>query len=174
MAPFSKCLEAALGQFRSMCSSVWISPQGHRRASLGILLHLPVSIFSLCEDSRSLVKAFLLYSGTSRSYTSCCPMVGFRFSLHRWPVGCYVHRYWLLTHTYFRLYWVPLYLIQTVMVFSHQSKTTTRQRQDKCWTCAFLWSLSHQVCRTWCERLHRNAQVQHLSCHCLALVWKHH
>ena len=41
------------GQFRSMCSSVWISPQGHRRASLGILLHLPVSIFSLCEDSLS-------------------------------------------------------------------------------------------------------------------------
>ena len=68
------------GQFRSMCSSVWISPQGHRRASLGILLHLPVSIFSLCEDSLSLVNAFLLYSGTSRSYTSCCPMVGFRFT----------------------------------------------------------------------------------------------
>ena len=31
-----------------------------------------------------------------------------------------------------------------VMVFSHQSKTTTRQ-QDKCWTCAFLWCLSHYV-----------------------------
>ena len=59
-----------------------------------------------------------------------------------------------------------------LMVFSHQSKTTTRRRQDKCWTCAFLWCLSHQVCRTWCEteRLHRNAQVQHLSCRCLDLV----
>ena len=55
------------------------------------------------------------------------------------------------------------------MVFSHQSKTTTRQRQDKCWTCAFLWSLSHQVRQTWCERHHRNAQVQHLSC-CLVVV----
>ena len=41
--------------------------------------------------------------------------------------------------------------------------TRARQRQDKCWTCAFLWCLSHQVCRTWCERYHRNAQVQHLS-----------
>ena len=34
------------GQFRSMCSSVWISPQGHRRASLGILLHLPVKVYT--------------------------------------------------------------------------------------------------------------------------------
>ena len=42
--------------------------------------------------------------------------------------------------------------LHTVMVFSHQSKTTIRRRQDKCWTCAFLWCLSHQVCRTWCER----------------------
>ena len=66
-------------------------------------------------------------------------------------------------------FWPP-----TLKVFSHQSKTTTRQRQDKCWTCAFLWWLSHQTCRTWCERHHRNAQVQHLSCRCLALVWKHH
>ena len=38
----------------------------------------------------------------------------------------------------------------SVMVFSHQSKTTT--------------------CQTWCERHHRNAQVKHLSCRCLALV----
>ena len=60
--------------------------------------------------------------------------------------------------------------LTSLMVFSHQSKTTTRQRQDKCWTCAFLWCLSHQVCRTWCERHHRNAQVQHLSCHCLVVV----
>ena len=52
---------------------------------------------------------------------------------------------------------------------SCQSKTTTRQRQDKCWTCAFLWYLSHQICRTWCERHNRNAQVQHLSC-CLVVV----
>ena len=56
-----------------------------------------------------------------------------------------------------------------VMVFSHQSKTTTRQ--DKCWTCAFLWCLSHQTCRTWCERHHRNAQVQHLSCRLVVLLW---
>ena len=54
--------------------------------------------------------------------------------------------------------------------FSHQSKTTTRQRQDKCWTCAFLWCLSHQVWQTRCERHHRNAQVQHLSCPCLVDV----
>ena len=40
------------------------------------------------------------------------------------------------------------------MVFSHQSKTTTRP----------------QTCRTWCERHHRNAQVQHLSCRCLVVV----
>ena len=60
------------------------------------------------------------------------------------------------------------------MAFSHQSKTTTTQQQDKCLTCAFLWSLSHQVRQTWCERYHMNAQVQHLSCRCLALVWKHH
>ena len=46
------------GQFRSMCSSVWISPQGHRRASLGILLHLPVSIFSLCEPRERLPVVF--------------------------------------------------------------------------------------------------------------------
>ena len=51
---------------------------------------------------------------------------------------------------------------------------TRARRQDKCWTCAFLWCLSHQTCRTWCERHHRNAQVHHLSCRCLALVWKHH
>ena len=57
-----------------------------------------------------------------------------------------------------------------IMVVSHQSKTTTRQRQDKCWTYAFLWCLSHQVCRTWCERHNRNAQVQHLSCRCLVVV----
>ena len=49
------------------------------------------------------------------------------------------------------------------MVFSHQSKTTTRQRQDTCWTCAFLWCLSHLVCRTWCERHNRNALVVVLS-----------
>ena len=61
-----------------------------------------------------------------------------------------------------------------VMVFLHQSKKMTRQRQDTSWTCAFLWCLSHQICRTWCERHNRNAQVQHLSCPCLALVWKHH
>ena len=53
------------------------------------------------------------------------------------------------------------------MVFSHQSKTTTRQRQDKCWTCHFL---SPQVRQTWCERHHRNVQVQHLSCRCLVVV----
>ena len=56
------------------------------------------------------------------------------------------------------------------MVLSHQSKTTTRQRQDKSWTCAFLLCLSHQVCRTWCERHNRNAQVQLLSCRCLVVV----
>ena len=41
-------------------------------------------------------------------------------------------------------------------------------RQDKSWTCAFLWCLSHQTCRTWCERHNRN--VQHLSCRCLVVV----
>ena len=56
----------------------------------------------------------------------------------------------------------------------HDDKTMTRQRQDKCWTCAFLWCLSHRHCWTWWERHHRNAQVQHLSCRGLALVWKHH
>ena len=34
----------------------------------------------------------------------------------------------------------------------------------------FHTRLSHLVCWTWCERHHRNAQVQHLSCRCLALV----
>ena len=58
----------------------------------------------------------------------------------------------------------------TLMVLSHQSKTTTRQRQDKCWTCAFLLCLSHQVRQTWCERHNRNAQVQLLSCRCLVVV----
>ena len=67
-----------------------------------------------------------------------------------------------------------IFTMKSVMVFSHQSKTTTRQRQDKSWTCAFLWCLSHQTCRTWCERHNRNAPVQLLSCRCLALVWKHH
>ena len=67
-----------------------------------------------------------------------------------------------------------IYRGHTLMVLSHQRKTTTRQRQDKSWTCAFLLCLSHQVCRTWCERHNRNAQVQHLSRRCLALVWKHH
>ena len=67
-------------------------------------------------------------------------------------------------------YWPMLTKEKTIMVFSHQSKTTTRQRQDKCWTCAFLWCLSHQVRQTRCERHHRNAQVQHLSCRCLVVV----
>ena len=57
-----------------------------------------------------------------------------------------------------------------LMVLSHQSKTTTRQRQDKSWTCAFLLCLSHQVRQTWCERHNRNAQVQLLSCRCLVVV----
>ena len=48
--------------------------------------------------------------------------------------------------------------------------TRARQRQDKSWTCAFLWCLSHQVRHVWCERHHRNAQVQHLSCRCLVVV----
>ena len=61
---------------------------------------------------------------------------------------------------------VPITL--SVMVFSHQSKTTTTQ-QDKSWTCEFLLCLSHQTCRTWCERHHRNVQVQLLSC-CLVVV----
>ena len=66
---------------------------------------------------------------------------------------------------------LDLYSLMThLMVLSHQSKTTTRQRQDKSWTCAFLLCLSHQVCRTWCERHNRNAQVQHLSCRCLVVV----
>ena len=26
------------------------------------------------------------------------------------------------------------------------------------------------ICRTWCERHNRNAQVQHVSCHCLVVV----
>ena len=46
--------------------------------------------------------------------------------------------------------------------------------KTRCWTCAFLWCLSRQVRHVWCERHHSNAQVQHLSCRCLALVWKHH
>ena len=48
--------------------------------------------------------------------------------------------------------------------------TRARQRQDKCWTCAFLLCLSHQVRQTWCERHNRNAQVQLLSCRCLVVV----
>ena len=46
-------------------------------------------------------------------------------------------------------------------------KTTTRQKLN-------LWipilCLSHQICRTWCEKDNRNAQVQHLSCCCLVVV----
>ena len=63
----------------------------------------------------------------------------------------------------------PLHVWACLMVFSHQSKTTTRQRQYKWWTCAFLWCLSHQVRHVWCENYHRNVQVQHLSC-CLVLL----
>ena len=71
-------------------------------------------------------------------------------------------------------------LRRTLMVCSHQIKTTTRQRQDKCWTCAFLWCLSHQVCRT-CHGVKGfifmectgSTFVFLLSCRCLALVWKH-
>ena len=60
-------------------------------------------------------------------------------------------------------------------VFSHQSKTRTRQWQDKCWIVHFYMmpftpGLSDLV---W-KASYRNAQVQHLSCRCLALGWKHH
>ena len=57
-------------------------------------------------------------------------------------------------------------------MFSHQSNTTTRQ-QDKCWTCAFLWCLSHQGI-IGMHRFNICLVVLSLSCRCLALVWKHH
>ena len=67
--------------------------------------------------------------------------------------------------------------------------TRARQRQDNKKTtrqmlnlCIPLWCLSHQTCRTWCERHHSGMHrfnicllvVFLLSCRCLALVWKHH
>ena len=33
-----------------------------------------------------------------------------------------------------------------------------------------LSPIQNQTCRTWCDRHHRNAQVQHLSCRCIVIV----
>ena len=61
-------------------------------------------------------------------------------------------------------FWLTIHV--PVMVFSLQSKTTTRQWQDKRWTCACLWCLSHQVRHVW---HHRNAQVN--ICLVVVLLW---
>ena len=54
----------------------------------------------------------------------------------------------------------------TVMVLSHQSKTTTRQILNLC----ISMMPFTQVRQTWWERHNRNAQVQLLSCGCLVVV----
>ena len=53
-------------------------------------------------------------------------------------------------------------------------QTRARQRQDNDKTNVepvHSYDAFHTSrCRTWCERHHRNAQVQHLSCRCLVVV----
>ncbi len=50
-------------QWIKTCSWVWISPRGQRLSSLGVLLHLPISIFNLCETNLGLLKAIMAKSG---------------------------------------------------------------------------------------------------------------
>ncbi len=59
--------------------SDWIfpSPHRHKRSSWGILAHLPVSIFSLCELNLSLVVSTLYVSHTPEWYMGCNESIGF-------------------------------------------------------------------------------------------------
>ena len=62
-----------------------------------------------------------------------------------------------------------MYKIKSNGVFTpgqDNDKTTTRQMLNLC------IPMMHMICRNchWCERHHRNAQVQHLSCRCLVVV----
>ena len=55
------------GQCTKTCSSVWISPQEHKRSSTGnrplpLLFHLPVSTANEWLETRKRVKAILWYS----------------------------------------------------------------------------------------------------------------